>query len=231
MKCIRLKLYQSFANYKVINSFQLKESYPLPPYSTIIGMIHSLCGFEEYKEMDISVQGNYASKTNDLATRYEFSTTKFDKTRHQFKNSDNIGIVRGTSTNELLVDVDLIIHIHMKDESLIDVVYESLKKPKEYISLGRREDIARIDEVKIVDVNEEYSKKSINLDYNAYIKVEDDLVNSDATRYKICKDYTYSKDKKYRKFNKVDVIHAKANDKIYRRRKVLSDSEYLVFLA
>ncbi len=32
-------------NYRVPTSFQLKESYPLPPYSTVIGMVHSLCNF------------------------------------------------------------------------------------------------------------------------------------------------------------------------------------------
>ena len=72
MKAIKLKLYQNMVNYKVPTSFQLKESYPLPPYSTVIGMVHSLCDFKEYKPMKISISGNYFSKVNDLYTRYEF---------------------------------------------------------------------------------------------------------------------------------------------------------------
>ena len=50
------------ANYKVATSFQLKETYPLPPYSTVIGMVHSLCDFKEYHPMKISISGNYFSK-------------------------------------------------------------------------------------------------------------------------------------------------------------------------
>ena len=41
---LRLKLYQNMVNYKT-NSFQLKETYPLP-YSSVIGMVHSVCSFK-----------------------------------------------------------------------------------------------------------------------------------------------------------------------------------------
>ncbi len=65
-------------NYKKPTSFQLKETYPLPPPSTVIGMVHYLCDFTEYKEMDISIQGRSHSKVNDLYTRYEFSNQIVD---------------------------------------------------------------------------------------------------------------------------------------------------------
>ena len=86
MKAIRLKIKQNLVNYKFPTSFQLKETYPLPPYSTIIGMVHNACNYLEYKPMTVSVQGKYHSKVNDLATRYEFkSGMNFDATRHQIK--------------------------------------------------------------------------------------------------------------------------------------------------
>jgi len=50
MKGVRVKIYQEVANYKKPTSSQLKETYPLPPYSTVIGMVHSLCGFTEYQD-------------------------------------------------------------------------------------------------------------------------------------------------------------------------------------
>ena len=64
MKAIKLKLYQNLVNYKKPTSFQLKETYPLPPYSTVIGMIHYACDFDEYKDMNVSIQGSYYSKVN-----------------------------------------------------------------------------------------------------------------------------------------------------------------------
>ena len=68
---IRVELYQNLCNYKRPTSFQLKETYPLPPYSTVIGMIHKICGYKTYNPMKISIQGTYESKVNDLWTRYE----------------------------------------------------------------------------------------------------------------------------------------------------------------
>lgn len=72
MKGIRIEAYQNLVNYKKPTSFQLKESYPLPPYSTVIGMVHAACGFTSYVPMQVSIQGKYHAKVNDLWTRYEF---------------------------------------------------------------------------------------------------------------------------------------------------------------
>ncbi|WP_125154892.1 type I-B CRISPR-associated protein Cas5b [Clostridium rectalis] len=253
MKAIRLKIYQNLVNYKKPTSFQLKESYPLPPYSTVSGMIHSICGFKDYKDMDISIQGNYYSKVNDLCTRYEFAGASFEKGRHNIKlksyeidkktgelKEKYYGAIRGVSTAELLVDVDLLIHIRPKDESLLNIIYKGLKNPKEYISLGRREDIARIDEVKIVDIEkmdtEDESKK---LEYDAYIPV--DMFNnsefvSKSTIYNLNKCYEKVKVKKdvcIRQWKKVKVLHGVMNrDEINEEVKLLQDeNNYPVFFA
>lgn len=36
-------------------------TYPLPPYSTVIGALHNACNYTEYHPMDISIQGSYGS--------------------------------------------------------------------------------------------------------------------------------------------------------------------------
>ena len=36
-------------------------TYPLPPYSTVIGAIHKACSYTEYHPMQISIQGKYGS--------------------------------------------------------------------------------------------------------------------------------------------------------------------------
>ncbi|NBI06182.1 type I-B CRISPR-associated protein Cas5b [Senegalia massiliensis] len=227
MKAIRLKLYQNMVNYKKPTSFQLKETYPLPPYSTVIGMIHNLCGFEEYKEMNVSIQGKYFSKVNDLYTRYEFKNgMKYQEKRHQLKVS-GYGVGRGVSTAELLVDVKLLIHIIPKDERYIDYIYNSLETPREYPSLGRREDLAIINEVKIVELAEKeleqdiilpennvaYIPSSMYEDENIVIGGTNNSINS-GTKYKINKNYelinhgSKKNPKVFRKWNKIDVIYS-----------------------
>ncbi|MBF4806760.1 MAG: CRISPR-associated protein Cas5, partial [Pseudoleptotrichia goodfellowii] len=152
MRAIKLELYQNMVNYKTATSFQLKETYPLPPYSTIIGMVHSLCDFKEYVPMEISVMGSYFSKVNDLYTRYEFKKgNPYEEGRHQI-NVNGFGVNRGVATAELLVDVYLTIHIIPEDQSdeSIQKILNAFEKPREYPSLGRREDIVVINKVKEV---------------------------------------------------------------------------------
>lgn len=245
-KAIRLRLYQNLVNYKKPTSFQLKETYPLPPYSTVCGLIHSICGFEEYVPMQISIQGKHHSKVNDLYTRYEFAGAAFEEGRHNVKiksveddKEKYYGAIRGVATAELLVDVELLIHIMPESQELVEVIYNSLLNPKEYISLGRREDIARIDEVKIVEINEFTTVDAVPLNMEAYIPEEKFGswgLKSNATIYTLCKKYdkvSVKKDIEVRRWEKVKVIHGVMN-----KNEILEDTEvdkdeddYLVFFA
>lgn len=292
MKAIRVRLSQNMVNYKKPTSFQLKETYPLPPPSTVIGMVHSLCNFTEYKEMDISIQGKYHSKMNDLYTRHEFSKTIVDdrKTRckdcsaingekskeckccqgsnleyvwiprgylvrrvvgpgvkkyddlykknvildeenKEYFKKNYISVIEGPATLELLTDIELLLHILPKDQTIVESIEEGFMYPREYPSLGRREDLVVIEEVKIVDIQEEEIKSTINLDkYNAYIPLN--LIDTGSvevlgeikaagTRYRLNKDYKPIKG--IRKWNTVEVIYA-SNLRAMRRKRVLVDS-------
>ena len=232
MKAIKLKLYQNMMNYKVPTSFQLKESYPLPPYSTVIGMVHSLCDFKEYKPMKISISGNYFSKVNNLYTR------------HEFNNSDNV--IKGPATIELLVDVNLTIHIIPEDQSeeFLNMIFEAFKYPREYPSLGRREDIVLIKDVKIVDVEKKKLERDISNGEEdfAYIPVnfiQEKLVNYGdkksgmniyGTRYELTKNYTSDnigtedKPQMIRFWKKEEVIYS-SNIKGFKRREVPVDTD------
>ncbi|ABR48351.1 CRISPR-associated protein Cas5 family [Alkaliphilus metalliredigens QYMF] len=226
-KAVRIKLYQETANYKKPTSFQLKETYPLPPYSTVIGMVHSLCDYKEYKEMNISIQGKYFSKTNDLFTRYEFKNgMTFDSTRHQIQVGD-FGVGQGVATTELLVEVELLIHIIPTDQDLIQEIEQAFLYPREYPSLGRREDLAVINEVTVVDISEKELEEDVVLDenYAAYIPLKmirdeevvldgaEPGIRSRGTRYKLTKNYelvnqgTKKAPKIFRKWKKVEVLY------------------------
>ena len=61
MKAIRLHLKQNSANYKREETVNCRMTYPLPPYSTVIGAIHKACGYTDYHDMKVSIQGKYGS--------------------------------------------------------------------------------------------------------------------------------------------------------------------------
>lgn len=176
-KAIRLHIFQQMPNYRKPSSFLIKESFPLPPYSTVIGMIHAACGFTEYHPMKISIQGTNASELSDYATMYTFGIA-YDPTRHQLKvpNEDGKydGVTRGPKSVMLLTDVEMYIHIFPENEDDFDTILQGLRDPAEYISIGRREDIARVDEVTEVMLEETDSDddEDIISVYSAYLPVD-----------------------------------------------------------
>ena len=209
-------------------------------------MVNSLCDFKEYKPMKISISGNYFSKVNDLYTRYEFKNgNPFEMGRHQL-NVNGYGINRGVATAELLVDVNLTIHIITEDQSeeFLNTIFEAFKYPREYPSLGRREDIVLIKDVKIVDVEKKKLEKDLSNgeDNFAYIPVnfiQEKLVNHGdkkigmniyGTRYELTKNYilnnigTKAKPKMIRSWEKEEVIYS-SNIKGFKRREVPVDTD------
>lgn len=246
MKGVRIVAYQNLVNYRKPTSFQLKESYPLPPYSTVIGMVHAACGFTSYVPMRISIQGRYHSKVNDLATRYEFAGSSFEQGRHQLKvaleNDKSYGITRGVSTTELLVDVQLMLHIVPEDESYVPIIEQALRSPLEYLSLGRREDLLQINEVKVVEFVTQKTVKSTNVDYDFYLPFH--LIDSEKKLYKklgtiyrlntVYKKQMITKGKAIRQWQTEQVYHIPASktNQLYARREILVDADgYSVFLS
>lgn len=175
MQVIKLVCKQTLVNYRKMASFKIKESYPLPPYSTVIGMIHKACNFTEYHPMKVSIQGTREGQVSDLYTKYTFSVDKkYESDRHNLwvedKNHKKYGITRGIGYTELLTEVDLIIHIKPENEEELMTIYEGLKNPSTYLSLGRHEDLLDIVKVEIQECIE--SKEIVHTTHDIYMPVE-----------------------------------------------------------
>jgi CRISPR-associated protein Cas5, N-terminal domain len=66
MDCLRFKLYTPTGIFKNPLSIKGVEVYPLPPYSTIIGLIYKAMGKKWNKEyFQISIQGDYEAIYRD----------------------------------------------------------------------------------------------------------------------------------------------------------------------
>lgn len=77
-EAIRLVLCQSSANYRRPETYDNKMTYPLPPFSTVIGALHKACGYTKTHEMDISIQGRYGSMNRRIYRDYNFLNSTFD---------------------------------------------------------------------------------------------------------------------------------------------------------
>lgn len=222
LRAIKLKCTQQLPNYRKPASMIIKESFPLPPYSTLIGMIHTVCGFSHYHQMKISVQGRGKNSISDLYTKYTFGIT-FDPERHVFcveHGGKKDGIGRGIGYTELLTDVELLLHIIPEEEDF-ERIFDGLRYPNVYPSLGRHEDILRVDEISAVDLTQ---CDQAELKFDAYVPLKYlDIKHlggrADGTIYTINKVFDYDNKSKTRRWKeKVEVKHLSGmkNGDIYR---------------
>ena len=222
MRALRLDLFQEMACYKKPFALKISETYPLPPYSTVNGMLHKLLDAKEYIPMNISIQGDYESIVNNYQTTYFYKKKE---------------VTTMPMNQHMLLNVKLIIHINAEDK-ILDKIYDSILNLGEYLSLGRKEDLVRIDEVKLVDVIECELEEDFNLKNEAYIPLN--MINEESnlvvgTIYKINKVYKLLKigKKQRRCWEQVDVVYGSIEESVfYEGSDMLIDTEGdFVFLA
>ena len=199
MKALRLDLFQETACYRKPFAIKISETYPLPPYSTINGLLHRILDAKEYIPIRISIQGDYESLVN------EYQTTYFYK-----KNT----VTKMPMNQHLLLNVRLIVHISAEN-SVLDELYNSIRNLEEFLSLGRREDLLRIDDIQFVELNEYKidsdaeddeededipKKEKYNLKHSIYIPKTYD-VEFDGISYRLNNYYKSTRDK----WEKIDV--------------------------
>lgn len=155
MKVIRVQCFQNLANYRKPTSFLIKETYPLPPYSTVLGMIHAACGFTEYHPMKLSIQGTNKGTLPDLYIRYSFDFgVGYEEGRHQLcVPGENIdyGVYKGIAYTELVCENHMVFHILPLPQDFEQVML-GLTTPRRYTSLGRHEDLLDVESVDAVDL-------------------------------------------------------------------------------
>ena len=193
-RAIRVKCFQNLVNYKKPSSFIIKETFPLPPYSTVLGMIHAACGYTEFHPMKLCIQGTNSGTVSELYTRYSFSAgTKYEEGRHQIcvEDGERYGIFRGIANVELVCDNDMVIHV-IPEEDDFEKVYNSLKYPPRYLSLGRYEDHLDIERVDIVNIHQE---DEVEIKRDMYIPVSYGIELGDrrGTIYNLTKEYEITK--------------------------------------
>ena len=187
MKILKLKLYQETACYKKAFATKVAETYPLPPYSTIIGMFHKILGAQpgEYFPMNISVQGSYEG----IFSNYQ--------NLRMYKGKDKVTSMP-RNVHQLL-NVNLIIHVQAEDD-IIDKIYKNIINGTETFTLGRNEDLVRIDGIKILKDIKEVDKAKIKI--NAFIPewIGDEI---EGINYRLNTTYKIKDD--IRQWNKVNV--------------------------
>lgn len=82
MKVLRIKLTQNQAHYGRPECIENRMTYPLPPYSTVIGALHNACGYKTYHPMEIGIQGRYRSMQKEVVMYQSLNNRREDDRGH-----------------------------------------------------------------------------------------------------------------------------------------------------
>jgi CRISPR-associated protein Cas5t len=219
MECLRVKLYTPTGIFKNPLSIKGIEVYPLPPYSTIIGLIYQAMGRKWNGEyFQISIQGDYQAIYRDYVW--------FKK--YNFKDKE---LGRLPLEVPILYNLWLLIHIKASEE-LLNEIESGLKEPKELLFLSGGEYPVKVEEVKRVTCEvKEFSKfNSMELVYNAYvpsllkreIKSTEEGINFNLSYF-----YKNTKPKVY---NWIEATYLKKGTLIYKGKLYVDEEGYPVFL-
>ena len=143
----------------------------MPPYSTVLGMIHAACGFTEFHPMRLCIQGTNTGIISEVYTRYAFSAgAKYEEGRHQIcvEDGEKYGIFRGIANAGLVCENRMVIHI-IPQEADFAQVFQALKYPLRYLSMGRYEDLLDVEQVRIVEI---FAAEEVTAKRELYVPVE-----------------------------------------------------------
>jgi CRISPR-associated protein Cas5t len=222
MECLRVKLYTPTGIFKIPLSIKGIEVYPLPPYSTIIGLIYRAMGRKWKKEeyFQISIQGDYETIYRDYVwfKKYDLGERK--------KKLDKLPL-----QVPILYNLRLLIHIKASEE-LLNEIESGLKEPKELLFLSGGEYPVKVEEVKRVRCKKDnFSKfKTIELVYNAYVpSSERGKIKSTEEGINFHLPYFY-KNPKPKVYNWIEATYLRKGTLIYKGELHVDEEDYPVFL-
>lgn len=194
-KTLFIELFQPFAQYRNPFTFYYAQSYPLPPKSTIIGMLQNLIddyyghvhGIEKWWNLKISVHGGFESVFWNYQSliKGEISISNIGLANKHDRNPlgrniwhplyhSNMKAQRSPVYQQELFNGHLYFFIKGPKE-IVDEIYSALEKPRKILSLGRSEDVVYIRNALYIDpknVETKTVKKNIWLTYPTYIKLK-----------------------------------------------------------
>ncbi|MEN1969264.1 type I-B CRISPR-associated protein Cas5b [Lentibacillus sp. N15] len=233
MKVLRIKAFQEAACYKKPFANKVTETYPLPPYSTVKGMVHAVLNADRLVPFSLSIQGDYESQIIDYRKTY------FVK-KHEFAMPIVLdGISDATPTyptsvmssmplyTHMLYNVQLVFHIKAED-AVLEEIYNSFKQLDSFVALGRHEDLLRIDEVKYVALEE---TDECEAEHAMYIPKNQITTTGHGIPYLL--NWTYKIKKGIREWEKIPAIYVLKNEELldesFKVPLYVDENEYPVF--
>lgn len=180
MPVLRLKIYQPHAHYRIPFTFSRRHTYPIPPYSTVIGFLCNACGVDDQnkdlyrdgiRELKISISGRFKQKTTEMIWFRNLNVKNhivYYGNLHTREKNGQIGHIGGQMPVKIdvLEEVRLVIHLYHQDTAKIEEIKECLERDTKRLQplhLGRSEDWIVYEEIKVLDdSNFDFKRRDAN---------------------------------------------------------------------
>jgi CRISPR-associated protein Cas5t len=151
---LRIDLFQPFAQYRNPFTFVYAQSYPLPPKSTIIGMLQNLLNdFNLQEELQFVISGKYEAAFYHYSSFIKGSEISFNENGLKITQDKSMPLLLSQRTpfyQQEIHNMKTTFFIKGREE-IIKKIEDKIKNIEKILSLGRSHDIAFIK--KIVRVN------------------------------------------------------------------------------
>ena len=187
-KTLFIELFQPFAQYHIPFTFYYAQTYPLPPKSTIIGMLQSALndwygnerGLDTWWDLKVSIHGGFESVFWNYqqlikGTKDGISLVRF-KGRPILWNQDRplyyypIRSQRTPVYQQELFNGWLYIFLRGSAD-LLEEIRQALLSPDKVLSLGRSEDVIFVRRAEFVEPAKRYRAKEVIFTYPTYIRL------------------------------------------------------------
>lgn len=175
-KVLKIKIHQPNAHYRVPFSYQRRFTYPIPPYSTVKGLICNLMGIkdnsdERFKKIRdgllLAIYGRYEALVKEYTWFRNLSKESHADRFHTEKNRYIDGIPQHPGGQmpvivDVLHNVNLIIYIYHNDNEFLNCIKKAFENPSERVStihLGRAEDWVVFEEIKCIEIKQQPARQ------------------------------------------------------------------------
>lgn len=178
MALLRFIIYQPQAHYRIPFTFQRRHTYPIPPYSTIIGFLCNICGiddqkkevdvgenkiklYEIIKELKISIAGRFETKITEMIWFRNLNRKAHEQAYGYIKireKNGQVGHIGGQAPMKIdvLENVEIIIHLFHNDKNKLSKLKQLIENPQnrlQVLHIGRAEDWIVYKDISIIDEN------------------------------------------------------------------------------
>lgn len=191
-KTLLIELFQPFAQYRNPFTFYYAQTYPLPPKSTVIGMLQNALndryghnkGVDEWWNLKVSVHGGFETVFWNYqqlikATKTGISLVKFRGRPTLWNQNLPLYDFPITSQRSPVLQQELFngwLYILIRgDKDFLGEIKEALERPQKVLSLGRSEDVVFLKRAEFIKGKDKEARE-IAIKHPTYVRVPIDML-------------------------------------------------------